>query len=64
MCIRDRDIRLRDDIDQHLHFVFHSVRIVLKQLVPVFRFNAHVIKVFINTFRGRDRFFIDIYEKL
>ena len=77
MCIRDshhvqagqrlveeQDVGLGDDVDQHLHLVLHAVGVVLQQLVPVLRGDAHFRKVFIQGLGGPDGVCVDVHKEL
>ena len=62
--VEQQDIRLSDDIDEHLHFVFHTVGVVLEQFIPVLRLNTHIIEILVNAFRIFDRLLVDVHKEL
>ena len=62
--VQEQDVRLRDDVDQHLHLVLHAVGIVLQQLVPVLWSDAHFLKIRVQRPGIPDGVGIDVHEEL
>ncbi len=62
--VQEQDVGLGDDVDQHLHLVLHAVGVVLQELVPVLRGDAHFLEVFIQGPGIPDGVGIDVQKNL
>lgn len=53
-----------DDVDDHLHFVLHALRIVLEQTVAVLRVDVQIVEILVDITMHGYAVGVDLKEKL